>query len=59
MDSFSFALRETQGFRRDGDFLMPCALIRSFERADMLDTKIGAGRRIIPRDAPKSASRRG
>ena len=55
MDSFSFALREElQDFGVTVTCLMPGATeTEFFERADMLDTKIGAGKKDDPADVAK------
>src|SRR5213075_2709963 len=55
MDSFSFALREElQDSGVMVTYLMPGATeTKFFERADMLDTKIGAGKKDDPADVAK------
>src|SRR5207248_10434801 len=55
MDSFSFALREElQDFGVTVTCLMPGATkTEFFERADILDTKIGAGKKDDPADVAK------
>src|SRR5213082_85702 len=55
MDSFSFALREElQDFGVTVTCLMPGATkTKFFERADMLDTKVGAGKKDDPADVAK------
>ena len=60
MDSFSFALRaELKDTGVTVTCLMPGATETDFfERADMLDTKVGQARRTIPPMWPASASTR-
>ena len=55
MDSFSFALREEL---KDSGVTVTCLMpgateTEFFERADMLDTKIGAGKKDDPADVAK------
>ena len=60
LDSFSFALRdELKDTGVTVTCLMPGATeTEFFERADMLDTKVGTRRRTIPPMSPRAASRR-
>lgn len=56
MDSFSFALRaELKDSGVTVTFLMPGATeTEFFQRADMLDTKVGAGKKDDPFDVAKT-----